>query len=82
MGGYFIINGYRKKVFMKDGCERIEIELLRSGRFFTATLLEKGISEERVKRIEDYLNSIFKDIDRLGYGGAALMTILYYIQSI
>ena len=82
MGGYYIINGYRKNILMKDGCERVEIELLRNGRFFTATLLEKGISEERVKKVEEYLKSIFDNLDGLGTGEAALITILYYIQSV
>lgn len=81
MGGYYVINGYRKKVFIKDGKKRIAIELLEKGKVFTTTLLEEGISKERVKKIENYLDSIFKDIDKIGSGGAALLTILYYIQS-
>ena len=78
---YFVINGYRKKTIQKNGKKRIAIELLEKGSVFTTTLLEENISEERVKKIENYLNSIFKDLDNLGTGGAALLTILYYIQS-
>ena len=81
MEEYYIINGYRKREFYENGKKRIAIDLLEKGKVFTSTLLEEGISEERVQSIENYLNSIFSDLDRLGRGGAALLTILYYIQT-
>ena len=81
MGEYYVINGYRKKVFIENGKKRIAIELLEKGKVFTTTLLEEGISKERVNKIENYLETIFNDLDKLGCGGAALLTILYYIHS-
>ena len=78
---YYVINGYRKRTFQENGKNRIAIDLLEKGKVLTSTILEENVSEERVKNIEIYLDSIFKDLDNLGTGGAALLTILYYIQS-
>ena len=59
--GYNVINGYREVRVREKGVERIIIQLLEDGKFFTQTTLPENITEERYKSIIQYLNETFEE---------------------
>ena len=78
--GYNIINGYQEIRVRENGVEKIIIQLLEDGKFFTQTTLPGDITEERYKAIIEYLNETFESND--GTVAGALITILSYIQGV
>lgn len=77
---YYVINDYEIRREVRDGKERTIIDLIKkNGERFPA-MTPEGITDEEIKKITKYLDSIFKDNN--GTGAGALISILYYIQNI